>query len=62
MYSFARVFILRPSLFPYKGCRTPALRSACKTNQDDFTDWMYFLPSNLMEETSHNSGINALIY
>ena len=38
--------------FLYKGGRTRALRYACKTDQDDFADWIYFLPSNLMEKTS----------
>ena len=51
IYSFVCVFILRPFFFPYKGGRTRALRYACKTDQDDFADWIYFLPSNLMEKT-----------
>ena len=31
-------------------CRTQALNSLCKTDPSDFTDWMSFLSSNLMEE------------
>ena len=30
----------------------PALSSACKTDQADFTYWMSFLQFNLMEEIS----------
>ena len=33
-----------------------ALSSNYKVNQDDLTDWMDFLPSNLMEKTSPNLG------
>ena len=52
-YYFLCVFVLHPLLLPYKGGRSGALNSACKTGQADFTDWMYFLPSSLMEEISH---------
>ena len=48
-------FVLRPFLFPYGGDRTQDLRSACKTDQVDFTDWMPFLPSHFMEEISPNT-------
>ena len=34
---------------------TWALSFACKTDQGDFTDWMYFLPYNLTEEISSNT-------
>ena len=33
------VFILRSSLFAYKGDRTRALSSAWRTDRGDFTDW-----------------------
>ena len=46
------VFVSRPLLFPYRGGRMQALSIACKTDQDEFTDWMSILPSNLMEEIS----------
>ena len=32
-----------------------ALNSACKTDQSDFTEWMSFPPSNLMEKISANT-------
>ena len=62
IYSFVCLFIVRPLFFPYKRGRTRILRYACKTDQDDFTHWIYFWPSNLMEEISPISGINVLIY
>ena len=37
--------------------RTQALSSACKIDQADFTDWMTFLTSNLMEEISLNAEV-----
>ena len=40
---------------PSRGGGIQALSSACKTAQTDFTDWMPFLPSNLMEEISSNT-------
>ena len=40
------VFVLL-AFSPFKGGRTCALSSACKTNRAHFTDWMSFLPSNL---------------
>ena len=49
------VFVLNPLIFPYRGNRTWALSSACKTDQGDFTDWMPFLPSNLMKKVSSNT-------
>ena len=40
--------------------RTWAFSSECKTDQSDFTDWMNFLLSNLMEEISPNpEALNA---
>ena len=62
IYSFVCLFIVRPLFFPYKRGRTRILRYACKTDQDDFTHWIYFWPSNLMEEISPISGINVLIW
>ena len=54
------VFILRLSLFPYKGVRVRVLSSAFKTDQADFSDWMSFLPSNLMKEVSAKTvALNA---
>ena len=49
------VFDLRPLLFPYRGGKMRALSCACKTDQAGFTDRMFFLPSNLMEEISPNT-------
>ena len=49
------VFVLRLLLFPYRGGRTRALSSAYKSDQVDFTDWMSFLTSNLMEEIGPNT-------
>ena len=48
-------FVLRPLLFPYGGGSMWALCSACKTDQDDCTDWMSFLASNLMKEINPNT-------
>ena len=42
------VFVLRVLLFPSRGGRTKTLSSG------DFTDWMSFLPTNLIEEISRN--------
>ena len=50
------MFVLRPFLFPYEGCRTRALSSACKADQADFTNQMSFLPSNLMDLRWHFLG------
>ena len=49
------VLVLRLLLSPYRGDRMQALSSTCKTDQADFTDWMSFLTSNLMEEISVNT-------
>ena len=49
------VFVLHPLLFLYKKGRARALISECETNQGDFTIWIYFLPSNLIEEISPNT-------
>ena len=49
------VFVLHPLLFLYKKGRARALISGCETNQGDFTIWIYFLPSNLIEEISPNT-------
>ena len=35
---------------------TYALTFQCEIDQADFTDWISFLPSNLMEETGRNQG------
>ena len=42
-------------IIPYRGGRKLALISVWKTDQADFTDWISFLPSNLMEEISSNT-------
>ena len=40
-------------IIPSKGGTTKALKLTLKLiAQADFTDWMHFLPSNLMEELS----------
>ena len=54
-YLIKCVFILHFLLFPYGGSRKQALSSACKTDQADFTDSMFFLIFNFMEETSLNT-------
>ena len=46
------VFISCLLLFSSRVGRTRALRSECKIDRADFTDWMSFLPSNLVEKTS----------
>ena len=51
------VFVLHPSSFPYKGDRTRAISSECKTDQADFKDWMSSLPSNLTKEISPNAEV-----
>lgn len=47
-YDFMFMFVLCPLLFPYR--EGNERNSACKTDQTNFTDWMSFLPSNLIEE------------
>ena len=42
------VFVLCLLLLPSREGRTLALKSECKIDQADFTDWMSFLPSDLM--------------
>ena len=54
MYVSVCVHILRSLLFPTIKGRTWALSSECKTDQAHFTDWMFFLQSNLMEEIDPN--------
>ena len=39
-------------LFPSRGARTQILSGEFRINQADYTDWMSFLPPNLMEEIS----------
>lgn len=48
------MFVLHHLLFPFRGGKTRALNSECKADQDNFTDWMSFLPSNLVEEITPN--------
>ena len=48
------MFVLRSLLFPYKGARASTLSSECKIDQADFTDWITFLLSNLLEEICPN--------
>ena len=38
-----------------------ALRSACKTDQADFTDWMSFLTSNLIKEINSTEALSKNI-
>ena len=54
LYHQLCVFVLRPLLFPQRGRRTQALSSGCKTDRADFTDWMLYLTSNFIEQTSPN--------
>ena len=44
-----------PLLFPYNGKLMQALSYAYKIDQTDFTDWMFFLPANFMEEITRNT-------
>ena len=48
------VFVLHLLLFPYGVLRTQAFASACKTDQVGFTEWIAFLPSNLVDEIGLN--------
>lgn len=48
---------LCPYLFSNGRGRTSSLSSAFKTNQTDFTDWMSYLSSNVMEKTSPNTEV-----
>lgn len=48
--------LLTPGETPsYREGKMPALSSACKTDQADTSDWLYFPTSNLMEEISCNT-------
>ena len=47
-------FVLRPTSLPTKVGRTSALSSKYKIDETDFTDWRFFLSSNLMAEISFN--------
>ena len=38
----------------FEGLALKGLSFACKINQNDFTDWLPFLPSNLKEKISFN--------
>ena len=40
---------------PITGVVARALSSVCKTDRANFTDWMPFLPSNIMEQISPNT-------
>ena len=51
------VFVLPPLSSLCRGGRVWALSSACKTDQDDFTDWMSFQNSNLVEKISPSSKL-----
>ena len=46
---------LCPLLFPCREGRKQALSSVSKSDQADFTDWVFYLPSNHMEEISPNT-------
>ena len=48
------VFVLRTLLLPSRWGRTREGSSECKTDQVDFTYWVSFLPSNLIEDISHD--------
>ena len=49
------VFVLRPLLFPSRRGRMRALSSAYNTDRAEITDWMPFLPTNLMAGISPNT-------
>ena len=53
------VFVLRPLFLPSKETRVQfkSYKIEYKIDQADFTDWMYFLTSNLMNEISHNPKV-----
>ena len=46
-------FVLSFNICLLRG-KTRAINSPCKTGRAEFTDWMYFLQSDLMEEINHN--------
>ena len=48
-------------IFPSRVGRTRALCSKYIIDRANFTDWMYFLPSNLMKEISANSFSSNLL-
>ena len=49
------VFVLYPLINLYKEGRKQASSFASKTGQADFRNWVFFLPSNLMDEISLNT-------
>ena len=48
------MFVLHPLLLPLREGRARTLSSEIQAGQDYFTDWMSFLPSNLIEEIIPN--------
>ena len=49
------LFNLRPLIFPSRGGKTRDLSSGCKIDQVDFTDWITFLSSILIENLNQES-------
>ena len=54
------VFVSRHVLFPSRRDSMRTLASECKIDEADFTDWLFFLPSNLIEEIiTHPEALSA---
>lgn len=52
-----RVFVLPTCVFPSRGSRMQGLSYECKIDQANFTYWMSFLSSNLLQEINRNPEI-----
>ena len=52
--------LVRPLLFCTKRGKMWVLSSECKIDQTDFTNWVSFLPSNLMEEIRPNLDVHSV--
>ena len=59
IFYVAILFVLHSLVFPHGGGRTQALSATCKTDRADFTNWMSFLPSNVIEEISLTQALST---
>ena len=62
MYVCVCVHVIHSLLFPSRRGRTLALNSECKTDQPDFTDWLSFLQSILMEISPNPEPLSKNTY
>ena len=62
MYVCVCVHVIDSLLFPSRRGRTLALNSECKTDQPDFTDWLSFLKSILMEISPNPEPLSKNTY